>query len=251
MPHISARAIALRALTASTKRLRQIFLIVNFAHLATGNWSVFNQSNKSFIALLLFQRRLDELCEKRHVSERPLRKYDSRVFERDLDDTSDAPWLNDVEFLEKYRTSRAGLDHLTELLKDAPVFKEGKRGRKMMPIKYQIMIWLHFFGHEGMTNRGQRDALHTCTGLCKKARERVITTFNHIRDDWIYWPDKDERIKISKRIEEEYFLPNCVGLMDGTLFKLSVEPRCFDKADYHGRKYQYSLTCNVICDDEL
>lgn len=91
MPHISARAIALRALTASTKRLRQIFLVANFAHLATGNWSVFNQSNESFIALLLFQRRLDELRETRYVSERPYRKYDSRVFERDLDDKSDAP----------------------------------------------------------------------------------------------------------------------------------------------------------------
>ena len=56
MPRISARAIALRALTASTKQLRQIFLIANFAHLATGNWSVFNQSNESFISLLLFQR---------------------------------------------------------------------------------------------------------------------------------------------------------------------------------------------------
>ena len=72
----------------------------------------------------------------------------------------------------------------------------------------------------------------------------------YIRDEWIYWPDAEERKVIARRIETEYFLPNCVGLMDGTLFKLATEPRCFDKADYHGRKYAYSLTINVICDDQ-
>jgi hypothetical protein len=38
--------------------------------------------------------------------------------------------------------------------------------------------------------------------------------------------------------------------MDGTLLKLDFEPRCSDKADYHGRKYAYSITCNVISDDK-
>ena len=45
-------------------------------------------------------------------------------------------------------------------------------------------------------------------------------------------------------------LPNCVGLMDGTLAELSIQPQCDDSSDYSGRKYGYSLTIMVINDDE-
>lgn len=38
--------------------------------------------------------------------------------------------------------------------------------------------------------------------------------------------------------------------MDGTLLPLGFEPDCADKADYYGRKYVYSTTCNVLCDDK-
>jgi hypothetical protein len=225
MPRLSARAIALRALTAATRRVRQIFLIVNFFHLVAGDFTVLTEHNESFLALIEFERKLDELRKTRYYLSRDnIRTYDKRIFERDLDDKSDIPWLNDEEFLNKYRTCRAGVDHLTELLKNAPVFKPGKRGRKMMPVKYQIMIWLHFYGHEGMTLKQQRETLHTCTGLCQSAQDRVTEAFNHIRDDWIHWPDAVERKRISKRIEEEYFLSNCVGLMDGALFWLASEP---------------------------
>jgi hypothetical protein len=119
-----------------------------------------------------------------------------------------------------------------------------------MPVKYQIMIWLHFFGHEGMTVEAQRETLHTCKGLLNLAKNRVTNAFNSIRGDWIHWPDAVERKEISRRIEEEFFLPNCVAIMDGTLLPLGLEPDCADKADYHGRKYAYSITCNILCDDK-
>jgi hypothetical protein len=96
------------------------------------------------------------------------------------------------------------------------VFKAGNWGKEQMPVKYQIMIWLHFFGHEGMTRPMQGETLHTCTGLCKLACDRVTKEFNYIRDEWIYWPDVEERKAIARQIEMEYFLPNCVGLTDGT-----------------------------------
>ena len=66
------------------------------------------------------------------------------------------------------------------------------------------MIWLHFFGHEGMTHPMQRETLHTCTGLCKLACDRVTKAFNYIRNEWIYWPDVEERKVIAKRIETEF-----------------------------------------------
>ena len=64
-------------------------------------------------------------------------------------------------------------------------------------------------------------------------KNRVTNAFNSIRGDWIHWPDAVERKEISRRIEEEFFLPNCVAIMDGTLLPLRLEPDCADKADYH------------------
>ena len=81
-------------------------------------------------------------------------------------------------------------------------------------------------------------------------KNRVTNAFNSIRGDWIHWPDAVKRKEISRRIEEEFFLPNCVAIMDGTLLPLGLEPDCADKADYHGRKYAYSITCNILCDDK-
>jgi hypothetical protein len=65
---------------------------------------------------------------------------------------------------------------------------------------------------------------------------------------YITWPDENERKTIAKRIEKKFFLPNAVSLMDGTLLPLGIAPSCDDAADYHGRKYAYSLTVNVIND---
>ena len=105
--------------------------------------------------------------------------------------------MTDKDFLIKYRTSQEGLDLLTDLLQDAPIFSKGTRGPKQMPVIFQIMIWLHFFGHEGMAIKSQCETLETSKDLLNLARDRVIYAFNYICDDWIHWPDSDERKRIA------------------------------------------------------
>ena len=146
-------------------------------------------------------------------------------------------WLTDSDFLSKYCTCREGFDFLTTLLQHAPIFNKHNYGPNQMPVKYQIMIWLHFFGHGGMTVESQRETLHTCKGLLNLARDRVTNAFNSIHGNWIHWPDSVKRKAIARRIEQEFFLPNCVAIMDGTLFPLEFRPQTEDAADYHGRKF--------------
>jgi hypothetical protein len=55
MPRLSPRAIALRALTAATRGVWQVFLVVNFSHLLDGDFTVFNEHNETLAALLNFQ----------------------------------------------------------------------------------------------------------------------------------------------------------------------------------------------------
>jgi hypothetical protein len=172
-------------------------------------------------------------------------KYNKNIYELDLQNVEgEVPWLTDKDFLIKYCTSQEGLDLLTDLLQDPPIFSNGTLGPKQMSVIFQIMIWLHFFGHEGMAVNSQCETLETSKGLLNLARDRVTYAFNYIHDDWIHWPDPDERKRIACQIEREFFLPNCVLNMDGTLFQLAfeLEPECVDKADYHGHKYAYSIT---------
>jgi hypothetical protein len=50
-------------------------------------------------------------------------------------------------------------------------------------------------------------------------------------------------------MKEEHGFPNCIGLVDGTLFRLFYRAATEDFADYSGQKYPYSIVCMVICDD--
>ena len=69
--------------------------------------------------------------------------------------------------------------------------------------------------------------------------DRVVEALNSIHSDWIHWPDANERVEIAKRIEKEFFFPNCISLMDGTRLPLAIQP-CSSE-DYIGRKFQYFL----------
>ena len=168
--------------------------MVNAQRLLEDNFSNLNELNYSFVALLLYERHSKQLHSTRYVTPREHRSYSVWVYELDLRKVNGGvPWLTDCEFLLKYRTTHQGLEKLVDLLKDAPSFARRACGPEQMPVKYQVMIWLHFFGHEGMPVDLQRTDLHTCTGLCDQSCERVTAAFNHIRHDWIHWPDEEER----------------------------------------------------------
>ena len=80
-----------------------------------------------------------------------------------------------------------------------------------------------------------------------RARDAVI---HSLGKDFYHWPDENERKNISNCYKMEFNLPNCVGVMDGTLFPLAFQPETEDAADYHGRKFQWSLTCLVVSDQK-
>jgi len=114
------------------------------------------------------------------------------------------------------------LDAVANLIQGDPVFKKGQRVPTQLPVKHQLMIFKHFIGREGETNLNQRSVFHVSEGCCKKAHDRVVQALTNLRDEYICWPDADERKQISRRIEEKYHLPNCVCMMDGTLLELGI-----------------------------
>lgn len=191
------------------------------------------------------------------------RKADYNVFKEELgflfgDEETEGtarPWLNDDEFRQKYRMSKESFRELYELIKDDRVFKpkrRGKKGRQQAHPAFQLAVLLKYYGTEGSGNSNPelRNNFRIGRGTAKLWRDRALKAVRRLGKQAYTWPDADERAEIAHRIEKEFDWPNCVGIMDGTLFPLAFEPELPDSPDYHGRKYAYSITCLVICDDQ-
>jgi hypothetical protein len=107
---------------------------------------------------------------------------------------------------------------------------------------------LHFLGQEGKSNASQRNQFKVSYGATELYRKRVVQALGDLRKQYIKWPDESERKEIANC--KQFLLPNCLGLMDGTLLPLGIAPISDDSADYHGHKFPYALTVLVINDDK-
>ena len=246
MPKQSYRRKALAHVRRSYERAKMLFAV---DQLLDDDVSL-NLESPTFISYLHARSRLSSILNSRYITTRTCRKSEMNIFENDLNVQEDGlHWMNESDFKKKYRMSRDMLDKVTDIIKDHDVFKRGKRGPKQMEVKHQLMVWLNFIGKEGESNSSQRNTFKISEGVCEKCRERVVKALSSLRDEYIKWPDEEERKEIAERIEAEFTFPNCVGLMDGTLVELAITPTSDDAADYNGRKYGYSLTIMVINDD--
>ena len=160
------------------------------------------------------------------------------------------PWLNDDEFLQKYRMSRSSFNRLVELIKDDPIFHS--KTKPQAPVSSQLMVWLKYAGTmgSGSSNSNQRSTFRIGYGTSDVHRRRVTVALRNLSSQYYTWPDEVERATIGKEIFEEFHFPHCVGIADGTLFPLAFEPETEDAPDYSGRKLGYSLSVMIICDNK-
>jgi len=88
------------------------------------------------------------------------------------------------------------------------------------------MITLERFGCEGNGVSVGRTArsFGVGNGTVVLYTNRVIKAILSLRKDMIQWPDEPRRREISQRFEEEFDLPGCIGVIDGTHFNLSQRP---------------------------
>jgi len=83
--------------------------------------------------------------------------------------------------------------------------------------------------------------------MCNNAHKYVVKAMNNNCNEYIHWPNADERKEISKWVEKEFHIPDCPVMMGGTLLHLGMEPQC---DDYDGREFTYSIRVNVINENE-
>jgi hypothetical protein len=76
------------------------------------------------------------------------------------------------------------VDRIAGEIETHDVFKKGKRGRRQMPVKHQLMTLLHFFGCEGESNSTQRNQFKISSGRCQKHRDRCVLALNSLRSKY-------------------------------------------------------------------
>ena len=207
--------------------------------------------------MILLACQLQRTEQRRYLGRLPYRVSSATPFEDDLDvqaSRSSVPWLTDDEFKQKYRMERTSFDNLVGLIRDHEEFNTstGGRGRSQAPVEHQLMVFLKYIGTEG-SGASASDLRHifkigrgTAELFCGRCRKAI----GSLRNQAVKWPDEQERETIAKRMKDMFNFPNCVGIADGTLFPLATEPQTEDAPDYSGRKYAFSITTMVICDDQ-
>ena len=259
MPRITSRQKAIK----EARRFSRLVLALNVVDDddADGAEDGSESSNSTLEDILLFAyARLNSLQGNRYYDRQSYRpsNYASTRFVADLhpgdaEQTGIAPWLNDVEFLRKYRMPRDAFWKLYELIKEDEVFHPTQGGGRIQrPISFQLMVCLKAFGEEGSgSSAGNlRDVFATGHGTSIVYIRRVVKAIRNLRDKYLQWPDEDEKKLIAHRVNSICGLPNCVGMVDGTLFPLSFKPKRTDHADFKGRKHGYSLSGIFVNDDK-
>ena len=209
----------------------------------------------TIIVYLIVQ--LHSIMKRRYLATRSHRKSPFDPFSRDWSGTgtlcTNSPFLHlsDGEFLQKYRVQRPSFKKLLSKIKNHDVFKRGKRGPEMAPASHQLMVFLYRIGIEGSgaSASNLRSVFGIAKGTADQFCRRCCDAILSLRSEYIHWPDEKERAFISRSIQRAYNLPNCVGIIDGTLLPLARKPQREDFPDYSGRKFAYSLSTLVVADD--
>jgi hypothetical protein len=160
--------------------------------------------------------------------------------------------ITDHDFLREFRVSRKSFKELHYLIKDHPIFKRGRRGPRQHPTEFQLLIFLRFVGQcgDGNSKHWMKLFFPTSVGGIENATDRVLKAILGLRKLAISWPDEEERKEIAARIHAKFDWPNCVFIVDGTLFPFATKPQLEDAADYKGRKLGYTLNAMILCDDK-
>lgn len=100
---------------------------------------------------------LKDALAKRYLTRRKYRSHEgaNARFKEDLQEDNDSegestiPWLNDAEFLAKYRMTKEAFWDLLDKIQDHPVFQAKAKSRKQRPVASQLMLALKALGSEG------------------------------------------------------------------------------------------------------
>ena len=263
MPRLSRRQQAIKAARKFFKRMLIVYIVlkddIDDALCANKNATMDSSNSMLEDLLVLAYARLNALqascyseCQLYRPPTYAVPLFTDDLHHVDIDKSGIFPWLNDSKFLQKYCMSRHAFWKLYSLIKDDDIFLPPPcNGKSQWPIAFQLMTCLKAFGEEGSGSSpaNLRDVFATGYGTSIVYMQWVVHAIRNLHDKYVSWPDANERKLIAHRIHQSCGLPNCIGMVDGTLFLLTFKPNRTDHADFKGRKHGYSLSRIFVNDD--
>ena len=147
--------------------------------------------------------------------------------------------------------SKQSFFKLISLIEDNPIFHSNSN-HTQAHVAIQLAVTLERLGCDGNGVSVGRVARNfgVASGTVVLFTRRIVSAINALTHLYIKWPGPSERKLISRRIYENYNIPDCVGIVDGTHFIIKDQPT-IDGAIYWTRKQRYALNAQIVCDDRL
>jgi len=152
------------------------------------------------------------------------------------------------DFKALFRVTRAEFKMIVSRVRGHSAFRrrEGQK-KKMRPVEYQVLTFLHYLGTKGCTYVGLSSYLRIGVGTVKMYVERVSKALRSYAGAAISWPNAEERILLRDYYGRHYHWPLLVGAVDGSCIPLFCRPS-LQGGDYHDRKSNYSVNIQIVVD---
>ncbi|EEY56998.1 uncharacterized protein PITG_10549 [Phytophthora infestans T30-4] len=238
MPRLSARG----------KKIRELYRILERRGVAAVSRELLSDPDSSADELdAHWQSEYDLLLSSRYV-DRP-NKYRRRS-DRWRKLLYDHDYMNATEFHDHFRLDRDVFFRLVALVKhDSAFCSKGSKPFRGGPELHMLTL-LKFLGTYGNDNTAVKLGLFLgiASGSVHNYFFRATNVVLKLEPVTMAWPNEEERVMISLRMQQKYGFVNCVGITDGTLFPLAAKPQ-HQGEDYFSRKASYSVHGLVTCDD--
>jgi hypothetical protein len=119
--------------------------------------------------------------------------------------------------------SRETFDRLVGLLEKDPIFlSTGPRPQRA--VRYQLAAFLLRYAGEGSDAIGVSNKLGIGEGTVFKYCQRVTRALRKIGLTTLSWGDSNRHRETASFVEKNYGFKGCIGIVDGSLIRLSEVP---------------------------
>ncbi len=158
--------------------------------------------------------------------------------------------LVDGEFVERFRFSKEGVEHLVKRVGND---LQSKTARNCALSPYQKLLLALRFYASGQVYYGNGDAhgISKAT-VCRCVHEVTAVLLNRILLEQVRWPEGATAMEaIGERFYKKAKMPSVCGCIDGTLVKIQAPPDRDIEPQFVDRHGNHSINCMAVCGPEL
>ena len=130
----------------------------------------------------------------------------------------------------------------------APALQQDHMGIPPTSVEKQVLMFLWYMANKSSYRLLSR-TFDVSQSTAHKCVHRVMREVATLANKLICWPSPAEQQEIADRIQTASRIPNCIGFIDGSHFRLKSAPD--GDPDYTNRKGYHSLQAQIVVDDKL